>query len=107
VVDSELYCAYQRLAGSLDLINDKLSRAECQEPDGIRERGVQGALIIQTPQRPSAELTLDQCCLACLAGAESHRTPDSDHTERRSPVIQFAAYRRACAGDDGRQLLAG
>jgi hypothetical protein len=69
VVHCELDCAHQWLARSLDLINDERPRAECQEADGIRERGDQGALLIQAPQRPSAELALDQRGLACPARA--------------------------------------
>ena len=59
MVDSKLDCAYQRFARSLDLINHERPLAECQETDGIGERGVQGALIIQAPQRSSAKLALD------------------------------------------------
>ncbi len=59
MVDSELDCTYQRLARSLDLVNDERPRAECQETDGIGERGVEGALVIQAAQRASAKLALD------------------------------------------------
>jgi len=41
------------------------------------------------------------------AAIESYRTPDPDHTERRLLVIRFAAYRRARAGGDGRQMSVG
>jgi hypothetical protein len=35
LVDSKLDCAYQRLARSLDLVNDERPLAECQETDWI------------------------------------------------------------------------
>ncbi len=76
--------------------------AECQEADGIDERGVQGALIIQAPQRPSAGLALDQRGLACLprAGYNGYQ-PGGDH------VLCMRRWASSCACSDGRQIPAG